>query len=216
MKKRKKIVLVLVSIFIVLYFTSSTQALTYVGETGINSGGLITYYQWFNDYSGVLAVTTTFANNSGMEYADVTVVAICTEADRIFRLRIYDSDMDEFVDVENEVGMGAKEKRCSVQPHMDRNNLTWIVQVTDEQAEIFFAQMTFYYVYDPDAEYKRVGEEEQDKVDVEEMKKEKWKLIGAAIGGEALTILIVAIIVIQKHGPGLKSFLKSKIKGVET
>ena len=167
MKKMKKIFLVLIALLITFYAISSANALTYEGSTGINEGGPKIYPAWFNDDSGVLAVATLFENNSGIVYTDITVIAICVDENRAFRLRIYDSDENKYVNPEKELSIGSIERTFSVEPHIDTNELVWSAIVASEDGLTIYASITLRYVYNPDAEYERV-DDTKDTIDRED------------------------------------------------
>jgi len=174
MEKNKKIrmlfLLFVVVSLVVLSSSSYVGSLTNEGGVGINAGGPTSYPVWFKDYTGVLIVTSTFANGSGIEFADITTVVSCIETNRTFRLRIFDSDDDAYIEPDNEIGLGTKERRFSVMVHMDTNELFWTVQVTSENGLIIFAELILHYYYDPNAQYQPV-DENRDLLDPEEVAK---------------------------------------------
>jgi len=198
--KKRYIFLIGFIILSVLLITkaNNSSALTSEGETNPDSGGLSTYIQWFDDQSGVLIVSSTFPNDSGVMVADITVVSACINPDRVFRLRVWDSDVQGYVNSENEVGIGALERRFSIMTHRDTNELFWIVYVTSENGLKIYAQINLHYLYDPDATYRPV-DEDSDSISLEEHEKELQKVktqrfIGSSLmagAGVGLGILFV-------------------------
>ncbi len=181
--------------------------------TTIDSDGLYTYIQRFDDLSGALSVTTTFPNNSGAYWMYITVIAICMNESRNFKLRIFDSDLGEFIDVTNEDGIGEKERRFEVEPHRDTDELIWTSTVTDMSMEVVYARISLYYLYDEEADFRVPGWlDPTGNFTLEDIRREKfytnlsWVLLSSLmIGGTGLFI-------IQTQGTGVKTFFKEKFK----
>lgn len=218
MKKTKKTsIMILIFVFLILISRSnSVKAITNEGTTGTNAGGPSMYTKWFDDFTGVLIVTSTFANGSGCESIDITVVVTCIEANRAFRLRIWDSDEEQFINPENEVGLGTCERRFGVNVHMDSKELTWIAMVTDETGLVFLAEVLLYFVYDIDAEYDPViPDDDDDSISAEEQQREILYVNLSYIVTISLTVLFTGALVIQREGTGIKSLYRSKVKKSE-
>ena len=195
----KKKVLLLLILFLVC-FSTTASALTTEERAGVDRGGLHSYIQWFEDYSGVLIVATTHVNDSGVMAADITVTAACVNSSRNFRLRIYDSDVGEFIEADNEDGIGVKNRNFQVRVHMDSDILLWTVFVTDLSREVVYAQILLLYIYDPDAEYIPSGEEDDDSISKEEHEKEKrkWRIKAWSWSAQIITGTIIAIFLAKK------------------
>lgn len=167
MKKPQTVFMILFLLIIVSFVSKDSQAISRESPTGVDTGGLFTYVTLFEDRSGILIVTSNFVNDSGMEYADITTIAICfddysvdgIDYDREFRLRVYDSDLDEFIDIDNELGRGTKERRISVQPHRDAPFLLWTASVASNDGTEIFAEITLKYTYDQENPYERLFDE---------------------------------------------------------
>ena len=195
----KKKILLLLPILFILCFSSTAKAMTTEEGTGPDDPGLITYSQRFDDLSGSLSVTTTAVNDSGINEAYISVFVICMDELRTFRLRVYDSDERMFIDVNNEDGIGEKERRFTVRPHMDpAEGLLWTAVATDMSGEIIYAQISLLYLYDEDAGWIPPGEED-DTISQEEHDKEKRKWIiracawSAQIAASALGSVFIAV-----------------------
>jgi len=176
MNKMNKLLILTTFLITLICITSTlnTNALTYEGSTGVDAGGLSTYMAWFNDRSGVLFVTTNFVNNSGLETADITVFAGCMDSDRVIRLRIYDSDLDEYFNPHNEDGVGSKTRKFSVNPHMDAYELEWRAEVTAPEGGEILAEIVMIYYYDPEAIYEPVVDD-ANVIGLEEYEREKFQ-----------------------------------------
>lgn len=212
----KKKLLILIPLLFLICF-SSVKAMTDEEGTGADDPGLIEYVQRFDDLSGVLIVITEAQNTSGVLDIYVTAVAVCDNASRNFRLRIYDSDEKVFVDVNNEDGIGIKSRRFSVTPHPDFASLTWTAYVTDMDGEMVYAQISLQYFYDEEYDRDEAGEEEEEGTISEEELEKAVKIASRNTGLSYLAIIFVTIIitgavVIQRKGTGVKHFIKSKIK----
>ena len=166
---KKKVLLIVIAL--ILIYCNPTTAMTTEEGTGVDGLGLFNYPQRFSDLSGGLLVTTTAVNNSGIIEAYISTTVLCMNASMNFRLRVYDSDEKMFIDVNNEDGIGEKERRFTARTHMDTGSLLWSVYVTDMTAEVVYAQISLYYMYDEEAEWIPPGEEEesisQDEYDAE-------------------------------------------------
>jgi len=160
MKRKQIAILILLYFTMMIYSGTKTQAISYEGDTGDNAGGLTSYVRWFDNHSGVLIVTSNFPNNTGVDICDITIIGVCTDESTIFRLRVHDSDEDQFINPDKELGIGVKERRFSIQPHMDTNFLVWTVQAASENGLIIYAEIKLVYMYDPDTSYDPVGGEE--------------------------------------------------------
>ena len=194
----KKKALLLLILFLVC-FSTTASALTTEERAGVDRGGLHSYIQWFEDYSGVLIVATTHGNDTGVMAADITVTAACVNSSRNFRLRIYDSDVGEFVEADNEDGIGVKNRNFQVRVHMDSDILLWTVFVTDLSREVVYAQILLVYIYDEDAEYIPPGED-PDVIDpaVYEAEKRKWRIKAWAWSAQIITGTIIAIFLAKR------------------
>jgi hypothetical protein len=188
MKKKKNLLLIVLPLLFLISFSSASALSTEEG-IGVDSPGLYTYVERFADLSGALIVTTTGINNSGSDYMYITVVVICMDAERNFRLRIFDSDEDMFLEIDNENGIGAKERRWTVRPHMDKEHLIWTASVTDLSGEVIYAQLSLLYTYDESSWWRPPGEDD-DVIDANELRKANirtwtWSLqvvVGACAG----------------------------------
>lgn len=211
--KKKSILILVFTVFIlVLTSTNSVNAISYEGETNINSGGLCSYAKWFEDFSGVLIVTSTFRNASGIEFADITLMVVCRDPDTTFRLRVWDSDTESFLNSEREVGQGVYERRISVMAHKDQDKLIWIASATSENGLTLYAKITLVYFYDPEAMYEPI-QRDADPLSEQDYKLEILYTNIAYIVNIFLVIIFTGALAIQREGIGVKSFLKNKIKG---
>ncbi len=214
MKKKKKLFLIVVPLLFLICFSSTASALSTEEGIGVDSPGLYTYVERFADLSGALTVTTTGVNNSGSDYMYITVVVICMDAERNFRLRIFDSDEDMFLEIDNENGIGAKERRWTVRPHMDKEYLIWTASVTDLSGEVIYAQLSLLYTYDDTSYWRPPGEEgEQGNITPKDLQREILYTILCNLGVTILTIVLTGLYVIQREGKGIKHFFRSKFKG---
>jgi hypothetical protein len=75
---KKKLLLIVIPLLFLICFSSASALSTEEG-IGVDSPGLYTYVERFDDLSGALTVTTTGVNNSGSDYMYITVVVICME-----------------------------------------------------------------------------------------------------------------------------------------
>ena len=196
----KKKLLFLIPILLLLCFSSPASAMSTEEGTGVDDLGLFTYAQRFSDLSGALIVTTTAVNNSGIMKAYVTTTVICMNASRNFRLRIYDSDEKRFIETNNENGIGEKERRITVRTHPDTETLLWTAFVTDLTAEIFYAQISLYYIYDEEAEDLAGKKDEDDSISQAEYEAERKRLMILAWSWSAQAIFgsIIAIFLAKK------------------
>lgn len=185
MNKRKGISLIFVFLLVILFFSKTSEGLSIEVGTGVTSGGLHNYMAWFKDYSGVLFVSSTFPNATGIPYSDIVVTAGCIDEEQVFKLRIYDSDEKAYLKPENEISKGMATRKFYVEPSTDLNNLTWIVQATDDTGFIIFAQITLCFTYDDDVDY-RTGRYEEEPLNWE---KEKEKLVWRAVRWSAQIFL---------------------------
>ncbi len=215
MKKKKKLLLIMIPILFLICFSSTASALSTEEGIGVDGAGLYTYTDRFNDLSGSLSITTTNVNNSGADYMFITVFAICMDAKRTFRLRIFDSDEETYLEPDNENGVGEKERRWTVRPHMDKPALLWTASVTDLDGEIIYAQLSLFYTYDEYADYQHPGEEDEDSMSKEKYKLEILYTNLSYLITIPLMIIFTGVLVIQREGTGVKRFIKSKIKGKE-
>ena len=174
----KKKLLIVLPLILLICFSSTAKAMTSEEGTGVDSGGLHDYMQWFADFSGVLSIATTTVNNSGMMTTYVITSVLCVNESRNFRLRVYDSDEKKFIGTQNENGLGSMCRQFKVRTHMDTLETWWTVYVTDMTGEIFYAQITLHYTYDEDAEWTPPGEEDPDTISQEEYdkKKKEWRI----------------------------------------
>lgn len=211
---KKKLILILVPLLVLLCFSSTISALSTEVGTGVDSLGLYTYVNRFSDLSGALIVTTTGVNDSGSDYMYITVVAICMAAERNFRLRIFDSDEDMFLEPNNENGIGAKERRWEVRPHMDKEHLLWTASVTDLSGEIIFAQISLLYTYDETSRWiPPGGDEGESNITPKELKLEILWVSLSYFAVFFITLVVTGLVVIQREGKGVKHFFRSKFKG---
>jgi len=188
---KKKIFVFLIIFASFLPFTYSASAITTEGTTGTNAGGLSTYWAVLGKDEGVLIVATNFANGSGIYVADITVIAIFF-TNQTFRLRVYDSDMQSYIQPENELGKESKQRRFSVAPHIDINALTWIAEVTNEDGSILYGSIKLFYTYDPNADYTPV-DPSGEYISVEEMEAQLRKVkIERFVGSSIMAGLGVA------------------------
>lgn len=174
---KKKLILVVIPLLFFICFNSTVEALSIEIGTGVTSGGLHNYMEWFKDYSGVLFVSSTFPNDSGIPYSDIVVTAGCIDEEQIFKIRIYDSDEKAYLVPENEISKGTATRKIYVEPSTDLNNLTWTAQATDESGFVIFAQITLCFTYDEDVDY-RSGLYEEEPLNWE---REKDKLVWRAV-----------------------------------
>ncbi len=212
MKKKKKLFLIVVPLLFLICFSSTASALSTEEGIGVDSPGLYTYVERFADLSGALTVTTTGVNNSGSDYMYITVVVICMDAERNFRLRIFDSDEDMFLEIDNENGIGAKERRWTVRPHMDKEHLIWTASVTDLSGEVIYAQLSLLYTYDESSWWRPPGDEDEESMSEEKHKQEILYTNLSYLVTIPFMIIFTGVIVIQREGTGVKHFIKSKIK----
>lgn len=214
---KKKLLLIVLPLILIICFSSTAKAMTSEESTGVDSGLLHTYDQRFDDLSGGLTVTTTAVNNSGIMEAYVFVTVLCMNESMNFRLRIYDGDERMFIEVQNEDGIGSAARQFTVRTHMDTKELLWTAYVTDMTAEIFFAQISLFYLYDEDAEWTPPGEVDPNSISQKEHEKQvKIETRNTSLSYLAITFLAIFItgaVVIQRKGTGVKHFIKSKIKG---
>jgi len=215
LKKKKNLLLIVIPLLFLICFSSTASALSTEEGIGVDSPGLYTYVERFADLSGSLSITTTGVNNSGSDYMYITVVAICMDAERNFKLRIFDSDEDMFLETNNENGVGAKERRWEVRPHRDKSFLLWTASVTDIDAEIIYAQLSLFYTYDDTSYWRPPGAEEEESMSEEKHKREILYTNLSYLVIIPFIIILTGVIVIQREGTGLKHFIKSKIKGKE-
>jgi len=191
----KKKILILIPILFIICFSSTASALTTEELTGVDNPGLHIYMQWFDDFSGVLSVATTATNNSGIMEAFIITSVLCTNANRTFRLRIYDSDEKMFIEAQNENGIGSAVRKFTVRTHRDTLKTVWTVYVTDISAEIFYAQISLLYLYDEDADdfYKGEDPEEQGVSQEEHDKAVKRAKLENRIAGTIMAFLGVVV-----------------------
>jgi len=195
----KKKLLILIPILVIICFSSTVSAMTTEQSSGVDGLGLFDYPQRFADLSGALLVTTTSVNNSGVNEVFVVVSVICMNESRNFRLRIYDSDEKQFVDINNEDGIGAKTRKFSVRVHMDSEDLLWTAFATDMTGLIIYAEISLFYIYDADAGWTPPGEEEEG-ISQAEYEAEKKRLMILAWSWSAQIIFgsIAAIFLAKK------------------
>jgi hypothetical protein len=209
---KKKLLLIVVPLLFLICFSSTASALSTEEGIGVDSPGLYTYVERFADLSGALTVTTTGVNNSGSDYMYITVVVICMDAEQNFRLRIFDSDEDMFLEIDNENGIGAKERRWTVRPHMDKEHLIWTASVTDLSGEVIYAQLSLLYTYDESSWWRPPGDEDEESMSEEKHKQEILYTNLSYLVTIPFMIIFTGVIVIQREGTGVKHFIKSKIK----
>jgi len=189
-KINKKKISIFVCLFLVSIFVSSTKtyAQTTEAPVGEGAGGVPLYYQYFEDQTGILIVAPTKANDTGASIIDITVLALCQD-NRTFRLQVYDSDQKTFISPENELGIKQKQRRFTVQPHMDALELIWQVRVTSEDGSIVYASIVLRYWYEEEADiYNPIGQ--SDSISLEEYQEEVRKLkIQNAIGYTIMAVL---------------------------
>ena len=213
----KNKILILMPILLILCLSPMAEARTIVQTGGVDESALFTYYEWFDDFSAVLVITTTAINNSGINAAWINVVVICVNKSRNFRLRIYDDDDGVFIDVNDEDSIGSKSRKFFVDIHMDSDDLTWIAFATDMTGDLIYAQISLFYLYDPDAGgFGDDKDDEEDQYSEEELKK-AVKIASRNTGLSYLavtflTIFLTGAVVIQRKGTGVKAFIKSKIR----
>lgn len=208
------LILVVISILLINSL-NSVEAISHEGTTGANAGGPSIYTKWFQDFSGLLIVSSTFANGSGCEILDVSVIVSCINPNRAFRLRVWDSDAEQYINSENEVGLGTCERRFTVVVHMDTEELTWIAKVTDETGLIVFAEIKLYYIFAEGEFYRPVVPDEEIGYTPAEHRREVLYINISYFVSIAVMILFTGIIVLQREGTGVKSFIKSKVKSNE-
>ena len=163
-------------LLLVIYFSSTANAMTTEHGTGVDKDGLHTYLLRFEDNSGALILSTQFVNDSGVDHTFVTVVAIYMDETMNFRLRIYDSDEDKFIDPQNEDGIGVKVRSCTISPHLDKAGLLWTAYVTDMSGETSYAQLSLWYTYVEGVVPPDPSGEDPDSISIEEHEIEQRKL----------------------------------------
>ena len=187
----KKKLLILIPLLFLICFSSPVKAMTEEEGTGADDPGLIEYVQRFNDLSGYLILITEAYNTSGVKSIYITALAICDNLNRTFKLKIYDSDEQAFIEFSNENGIGIKSRRLSVTPHPDFESLTWTAFATDMTGEIIYAQISLQYFYDEEYERDESGEEDpEDTVS----KEEHDKLVKQAKLENRITGAIMAVV----------------------
>ena len=211
---KKKILIILPLLLLVIYFSSTANAMTTEHGTGVDKDGLHTYLLRFEDNSGALILSTQFVNDSGVDHTFVTVVAIYMDETMNFRLRIYDSDEDKFIDPQNEDGIGVKVRSCTVYPHLDKSGLLWTVYVTDMSGETIYAQLSLWYTYvegvaPPDPK----GEEDPNSISIEQHKKDIRNIVLSFVIVIPLVFVFTGLFIIQTKGSGVRALFRSKFKG---
>ena len=179
----KKILLVIICFIFFAMFSKTSYAITYEGGTAANSGGLPIYSAWFSDQSGVLIIATNYANNSGVFQADITVVVLCRNENMTFKLKVYDSDLQSYIEPQNEEGVGQKQRRFGVMPSVDAEYLYWTVTVTNLLEDVVYAKLTLVYTFDADAQPQSVFDNPGDMIDIEQYKHDlRMAKLKAAVG----------------------------------
>lgn len=213
--KKNKTISILLLIFVSLFLLSRSnevKAIWHEGTTGTNAGGPSIYTDWFDDYSGVLIVSSTFANGSGAEFVDITASVVCTDPNRYFRLRIWDSDAEQFIEPEKEVGLGTNERRGLAVVHMDKQQLFLKIITTDANGLAVYAEINLFFLFDEGVMYQGPITEGGESISEEEHKREILNTNLSYLVTISLTVVFTGALVIQREGTGVKSFISSKVK----
>ena len=216
--KKKTLLILIPSLLFLICFNPTVKAMSTPEGTGADDPGIIEYVQRFDDLSGVLVVMTEAHNTSGVLDIYITALVVCDDANRIFKLKIYDSDEKSFIDVNDEDGIGIKSRPFSVTPHPDFESLIWTAVATDIEGILIYAQISLQYFYDEEYDRDEAGDDDEDDDSIS--KEEHEKAVKKASRNTALsylTVTFIAIIltgavVIQRKGTGIKAFIKSKIR----
>jgi len=148
----------LLSMFVCSAKILHSQAITTEGSVASDAGGVPVYTSFFTDQKGVLIVAPSRANDTGVLTVDITVVAVCLD-NRTFRLQIWDSDMQTFVNPENELGVRQKQRRFTFTPSADAQYTIFMARLTNEDATIIYAEITLVFYFNPNADiYKPIND----------------------------------------------------------
>jgi len=188
----------LISIFlIVLCVSSLTSAIILEVPLDYGDGGVFDYQEIFFNERGVLSVTTVgFFNGSGVGIAEMIITANNFDNDT-FRLKIFDSEIEAYVDSTNELGLYSKTRKVIVSPNPDTVGAMFcIISVTNEPGDITYASIYLEYYYSEESYYIPPWEED-DYISLEDYQKALNKLywviaqiILGAMGGGLLIWLI--------------------------
>lgn len=194
MKKKSSIIVVLLTVICV---SSLTSAIILEVPLDYGDGGVFDYQSVFFNQRGVLSVTTVgFFNGSGVSIAEMIISA--NSFDNIsFRLKIFDSEIESYVDPNNELGLYSKTRKAIVSPNVDtKGEIYCILSVTNEPGDITYASIYLEYYYSEESYYIPPWAED-DYISLEDHRKALNKLYWAiaqiilgAIGGGLLIWLI--------------------------
>lgn len=194
MKKKSLLLGVLLTVICV---SSLTSAIILEVPLDYGDGGVFDYQDVFFNERGVLSVTTVgFFNGSGVSIAEMIISA--NSFDNIsFRLKIFDSEIESYVDPNNELGLYSKTRKAIVSPNPDSKGAIYcIVSVTNEPGDIVYASIYLEYYYSEESYYIPPWAED-DYISLEDYRKALNKLYWAiaqiilgAIGGGFLIWVI--------------------------
>lgn len=207
---RKKTIIVILTLFCLAQLSSAIIIETPLVQ---EEGGVYEYTDVFSNQEGLLTATTIgFFNASGVSIAAMLVSAFCFE-NTTFRLRVWDSEINNFVGTDSELGIYSKTRYFVVSPNIDTKGLiSTTISVTNEKGDITFASIYIEYYYDEEIPGFDPTGEDDGTISAEDHKKELLYTNLSYIATITITVCITGAVVIQREGTGVKSFIKSKVK----